>query len=376
MGNFFQSIQAFFSETIYTFSDHDISIGSLLFVLISIILSNRFRQYIIGLFDKYVLERLEKELDHKSHLRNYVNSFTYIFCLYTLLLLIDINNTFYSEVYVLFSPVLEFKFIEIGEFKLSFLLIIQCAIVWLFATEINLWIHRYLLDKLNTKYQDEGSRDSITKIINYVLFTLWVLIGFQLLSINISVLLAGSAVLGIGIGFGLQNMASNFVSGIVILFEKPIKKDDLIEVDGILGRVCEISFRSTIIRTRDNITIIVPNSKIISENVTNWSHGERMTRIHIPVGVSYNCDLNEARKILLNVANKHLSVLAEPDPKVLLEEFGDNSVNLTLWVWTLFPEQDKYIKSEIYFEIFELFREAGIEIPYPQRDVHIIKDDD
>lgn len=373
-----ESIINFFQMNLFLIGEYEVSPLVLMYIPFTFLIAHLLRKKVIIFFKAKFKHAVTLKLEHQkqSKLETYVNFITYIFCVYTLLLIINIGFKEYRDFYLLFSPILKFNFISLGSFKLSLLLIGQLTIVWMFAKELNLWLYQFFMESLNKRYSDdEGSKDSIIKIINYILFSVWLLIGVQVVDLDISFLLAGSAVLGIGIGFGLQNMASNFVSGIVILFEKPIKKEDLIEVDGILGRVHEISFRSTIIRTRDNITIIVPNSKIIAENVTNWSHGEKITRIHIPIGVSYSSDLQLAKNIILDIAKVHKSITSRPPPKVLLDSFGDNAVNLILNIWTVFPEQDKYIISEILFEVFGQFGKAGIQIPFPQRDIHIVSDE-
>ena len=178
--------------------------------------------------------------------------------------------------------------------------------------------------------------------------------------------------LGVGIGFGLQNITDNFISGIIILFEKPIKVGDRIEVGEVQGDVISISFRATTVLTNDNISIIVPNSEFISSKVINWSHNDRNIRFRIPVGVSYNEDPEKIKKILLSVANINDHVLKNPGPVVLFDEYGDSSLNFSLAVWTAtHSDKPRILKSELYFEIFKRFKEEGVEIPFPQRDIHI-----
>ncbi len=177
---------------------------------------------------------------------------------------------------------------------------------------------------------------------------------------------------GIGIGFGLQNITNNFVSGLIILFERPIKVGDRIEVGNVAGDVVNISARATTVVTNDNIAIIVPNSEFTSSTVINWSYTDRDVRFNIPVGVSYSSDPEVVGKLLLEVAHDHAGVLKEPKPDVLFEEFGESSLNFVLRVWTRdYTTRPGVFKSELNYRISKKFKEHGIEIPFPQRDIHI-----
>ncbi|MEQ8811332.1 MAG: mechanosensitive ion channel, partial [Imperialibacter sp.] len=169
-----------------------------------------------------------------------------------------------------------------------------------------------------------------------------------------------------------QNITNNFISGLIILFERPIKVGDRIEVGVIAGDVISINARATTIITNDNISVIVPNSEFISGTVINWSHSDRNVRFLFPVGVSYKEDPEKVKKILLEVADKNQYVLKSPPPTVMFDEFGDSSLNFSLGVWTsTHIEKPRVLKSELYFEIFKKFTEHNIEIPFPQRDLHI-----
>jgi small-conductance mechanosensitive channel len=183
-------------------------------------------------------------------------------------------------------------------------------------------------------------------------------------------ILAGAV--GVGIGFGLQNITNNFISGLIILFEQPIKEGDRIEVGDVSGDVIKISARSTMIVTNDNISIIVPNSQFIDSQVINWSHNDRNIRFNFPVGVSYKEDPQKIKKILLEVAKNNSGVLNLPEPDVLFEEFGDSSLNFNLRVWSSeYINRPKVLKSQLYYEVFKRFKEEGVEIPFPQRDLHL-----
>ncbi|WP_323758150.1 mechanosensitive ion channel family protein [Roseivirga sp.] len=223
-----------------------------------------------------------------------------------------------------------------------------------------------------SRYSDDvGVSESIGTIIQYVAVLVGGLIIVQS-TINLGSLNVLAGALGVGIGFGLQNIANNFISGLIILFERPIKVGDRIEVGNISGDVVKVAARATTVSTNDNISIIIPNSEFISQKVINWSHNDRNIRFHVPIGVSYNEDPAKIKSILFEVANKHPDVLKNPGPEVLFLEYADSSLNFDLMIWTsTFITRPVVLKSQLYFLIFEKFSQHGIEIPFPQRDIHI-----
>lgn len=239
-----------------------------------------------------------------------------------------------------------------------------------FTKKLKNWIVHKLLKKSKI---DIGVRLAVGTIIRYLILTLGFIIVIQTVGIDLSTLTILFGALGVGIGFGLQNITNNFVSGIIILFERPIKVGDRIELEDIEGDVIKISLRSTTIVTNDNISVIVPNSKFISSTIINWSHNDRNVRFNIPVGVSYGSDPEKVKSLLLEVAEGENTVLKNPPPDVIFNEFADSSLNFSLRVWTQkHITTPQVLKSKLYFQIFKVFKVNGIEIPFPQRDVHII----
>jgi small-conductance mechanosensitive channel len=217
-----------------------------------------------------------------------------------------------------------------------------------------------------------GVRQAVGSIIRYGVVAVGVVVIFETAGIDLSALTILAGALGIGVGFGLQNITNNLVSGLIILLERPIKVGDRIEVGKVVGDVLKISLRATTVRTNDNIAIIIPNSDFVSSSVTNWSYTDRDVRFNIPVGVSYNSDPEAVKRILLEVADEHSGVLKTPEPDVIFEEFGESSLNFLLRVWTREYITRPYIlRSELNFAIKKKFKEQGIEIPFPQRDLHI-----
>ena len=212
----------------------------------------------------------------------------------------------------------------------------------------------------------------LSRIIGYTLIAVGFYVAFQLVGVDLSSLAIIAASLGVGIGFGLQNIINNLVSGIIILAERPISIGDRIEVSGVAGRVTKIQLRSTTVITNDNITMIVPNADFISNTVTNWSHGDPKVRIRVPVGVAYGSDLKLLQRLLLEAAAEHPKALRDPSPVVLLTEFGDSSLNFELGVWTQeMTAIPIHFTSEMNFIIDQKLRENDIEIPFPQRDLHV-----
>ena len=283
---------------------------------------------------------------------------------------------FFKQVQKYFNEVKDFlsiHLIDLGNSSITlwtFLYLI--LLIWLLfflTSKLKKWIVYKVFAESKIEI---GVRLAVGTIIRYGVLVLGFIIVMQTVGINFSTLTILAGALGVGIGFGLQNITNNFVSGIIILFERPIKVGDRIQVGDVNGDVVNISMRSTTVVTNDNISVIVPNSEFISSTVINWSHTDRNVRFNIPVGVSYNEDPEFVKKILLGVADAEEGVLKEPAPDVLFNEFGDSSLNFNLLVWTSsFITIPGILKSRLYFEIFKKFKENNIEIPFPQRDVHI-----
>jgi small-conductance mechanosensitive channel len=248
-------------------------------------------------------------------------------------------------------------------------LILATIILIIVASALNKLISYRLLAKSRI---DLGVRIAVGSIVKYVLLVIGFVVILQTAGINLSSITILFGALGIGIGFGLQNVTNNFVSGIIILFERPIKVGDRIEVSDVAGDVVDISMRATTIVTNDNISIIVPNSQFISGTVINWSHTDRNVRFNFPVGVSYKEDPETVRQVLIGIATDNPGVLKSPNPDVLFSEYAESAMVFNLRVWTReYINRPGVLKSQLYYEIARRFREQGIEIPFPQRDVHI-----
>jgi len=246
------------------------------------------------------------------------------------------------------------------------------AFILLAAIFVTRIFTRLVFDRILKKFHlKDGLRYTLRRLTEYTLHLVGIVIAFQFVGINLSGLAVIFGLLSVGIGFGLQNVTANFVAGLVLLFERPIKIGDRITVGDVEGDVEEISMRATKIRTLNNISIIVPNSQFTSSNIVNWSYGDPRIRLDIEVGVSYRSDLDLVLKSLKDVALENPNVLKDPEPDVLLREFGESSWNMRLRLWIDNPTGHHQIRSDINCAIVRRFRENGIEIPFPQRDLNV-----
>ncbi|AFZ53445.1 mechanosensitive ion channel domain-containing protein [Cyanobacterium aponinum UTEX 3222] len=223
-----------------------------------------------------------------------------------------------------------------------------------------------ILNKLNI---DSANRETFANIISYFFGAILFILLLQYFGVNLSTLAVIGGGLGLGIGFGLQDITKNFISGLTLLFERPIKPGDFIEIENIKGYVTEISTRSTVVETQDGSEIFIPNSFFINHRFTNWSYNSFTARIIIPIAVAYQSDLVLVTELLLQSAYQESRVVAHPSPEVLLVGFGDSSLNLELRVWINPIDQEPEIRSNLNFIIEYLFRQYNITIPFPQRDV-------
>lgn len=268
---------------------------------------------------------------------------------------------------------LQIELFQLGESQFTtktlLLLIFSFFLLFFFSG----MIRRVLANKIFPRYKiDVGVGQAIATIVKYTLIVIGVVIIFQTSGIDLSALGILMGALGVGIGFGLQHITNNFISGIIILFERPVKVGDRVEIDGLAGNIVKISARATTILTNDNIAVIVPNSDFINKQVINWSHNDKKVRISFPVGVSYKEDPERIRKILLSVVDDNPGVMKEPRPYIRFDQFGDSSLNFNVMVWTSdYIDRPSALKSELYYAVFKAFREHNVEIPFPQRDIHI-----
>jgi len=218
---------------------------------------------------------------------------------------------------------------------------------------------------------ESGLRYTLARVSQYTIITLGVLISFQFIGIDLSSLAVIFGLLSVGIGFGLQNITSNFISGLIVLFERPISVGDRVSVGGVEGDVIEINIRATKIKTLNNISIIVPNSEFVSSNVVNYSHGDPSYRLDLEVGVSYTSDLDLVLKALKEVLDENPKIMKNPKAEIHLKEFGDSAWNMQIRGWIPYVKEYPVIRDNLNQAIVRKFREYNIEIPFPQRDLHV-----
>jgi small-conductance mechanosensitive channel len=232
---------------------------------------------------------------------------------------------------------------------------------------------RFLFNRLLARSGlDRALQHAIAQIVGYAVLVIGVIIVLDNAGIHLGALTVFAGAVGVGVGFGLKNIASNFISGLLILAERPIAIGDRIEVAGITGQVRQIRARSTVVMTNDNIAMIVPNEKFIDSPVTNWTYTDRRVRFRLPVGVAYGSDVKKVREALIAAAREHPATLSDPVPDAFLEKFGDSTIDFQLIVWSdEMSRRPSRFKSDLNYLICKHFEAAGIEIPNPQRDLHI-----
>ncbi|CAN5837458.1 hypothetical protein BH23GEM7_BH23GEM7_00740 [soil metagenome] len=255
--------------------------------------------------------------------------------------------------------------ITVGRLMLAVLMVyIAVLISWLLRTFVDSEVQR--------RWElDRGVGESINTLVHYFLITAGVLFAIGVLGVELQNFAIIAGALGVGIGFGLQNVVNNFVSGLILLFERPVRVGDTVVVGGEWGTIKKIGLRSTVVLTFDQSEMIVPNGDLVSEKVTNWTLSNPIARVLIPVGVAYGSDVEKVLEILVEAASAHPGVLAEPRPMALFVEFADSSLNFELRVWVRDIALRLEVRSKVLAEVDRRFRAAGIEIPFPQRDLHL-----
>lgn len=242
------------------------------------------------------------------------------------------------------------------------------AVSFSISGRIQALMQRRLFPRLHL---DAGLEFSTLRFAHYAIISVGLMIGLKILSVDLTGLAVVAGILSVGIGFGLQNVASNFISGIILLIERPITVGDHVTVGDTNGEVRAINMRSTEIVTTDNITVIVPNSEFVSGRVVNWSHGDPRMRVHVAVGVSYDADVEQVTRVLRDVAGRVDRVLPTPPPEVRFVRFGDSSLDFELLVWIANPRDEDIVASGLRYAIRAALLEANIDIPFPRRDVTV-----
>lgn len=258
--------------------------------------------------------------------------------------------------------------VSLSLFQIFLLIALLIGVFWFSSRTKRFLFNRFLVKS----GLDRSLQYAIAQIVSNLVLVIGIFLVLENTGIHLGALTVFAGAVGVGVGFGLQNIASNFISGLVILAERPITIGDRIEVAGVTGQVQQIRARSTLIVTNDNISMIVPNSKFIDSPVTNWTYGDPRVRFRVPIGVAYGSDVNKVREALIAAGRSTAHVLDDPAPSVFLTKFGESSIDFELVVWSSeMSHRPSRFKSDLNFAIEEKLREAGIEIPFPQRDVRI-----
>lgn len=275
-------------------------------------------------------------------------------------LLTDISQFFTSTLF------------QIGENPVSLRSLLELLVSFMSVLLVSRVFTNFLKERLLVRLGiDEGNREAIAVILRYLIVAFGVIITIQEIGFNLASLAVVAGGLGVGIGFGIQDLTTNFVSGLTLLLDRPVKVGDFVELEGLMGIVKKISIRSTIITTNDDSSVIVPNSNMISSKIVNWSYENPLLCLRLSIEVAENSDPLLVTETLLNIAYAEAGVLCEPHPKVFFVEFGDDCFKFELLVWTDRPTDREVIKSSLNFAIQYNFRQQGIAFPSNDRDLYL-----
>ncbi|MCB9079441.1 MAG: mechanosensitive ion channel [Anaerolineaceae bacterium] len=251
--------------------------------------------------------------------------------------------------------------------------VIFFALVVLYCFVVAAWITEILLYRvLNPRLGHEpGVVNAVTTISRYFIFLLGVVAVLQVVGLDPSTLALIGGGLSVGIGFGLQQIVADFISGLILLLEQAVRPGDVIDLNGEIGVVDKLSTRATTVRTIDNVELIIPNQTFLTNQITTFTKTETKVRMMVPLGVSYNSNPKQVRQIALQTAARHGLVLSDPEPMLLFRGFGDSSLNFDLAVWIDQPSRRPRVRSDLYYMLWDAFVEHSIEIPFPQRDLNL-----
>jgi small-conductance mechanosensitive channel len=263
--------------------------------------------------------------------------------------------------------------IQVGESYVSLLMIVTLVLLSALYLLLAFWISGLVEQRMRaSRHINPSLRVGIAKIIKFALITLAIIMALTEAGLNLASLAVFGGALGVGIGFGLQKIVSNFISGFILLGDRSIRPGDVITVGNNFGWVKELRARYIVVRNRDGVETLIPNENLVTTDVINWSYSDRKVRVRIPVQVSYDDDPEEAMAIMLEAGKAHPRAQKNPPPVVRLMEFADSGIALELRVWMTDPQEGVgNITSDINLAIWRGFKEAGITIPFPQRDVNL-----
>ncbi len=267
--------------------------------------------------------------------------------------------------------------IGFGASRLSVLSVLELLTATVFFIVLANWLSRWIESRARrSPHLNASMRVMLTKISKFTLYTLAMIFALKSVGIDLTTFAVFSGAIGVGIGFGLQKIFSNFISGFILLFDRSIRPGDVISIGERFGWVQSLQARYVVVRDRDGVETLIPNENLITSEVTNWSYSDRAVRHRIPVQISYRDDPELAMKLLLQAADNKPRVLRSPEPAARLLGFGENGINMELRIWINDPEKGvANVVSDVNLSIWKLFREHRITFPFPQRDVHLVATD-
>lgn len=322
-----------------------------------------------GLMVSRLLQRIINSISHKTQIHNNFTRFlrqgarlfVWISAFLLFLEILDLGV----------STVMNYVLYQTEKFRVHVYNIFVVLVILYLVRALLFLVEYWFNVRITNKKMDKGRGRSFMQIVKYLIWMVGIIIVISSLGFQITWIVASVSALLIGVGFGLQHIFNDFFSGIIILFDGSIEVDDVVEVEGVVGRVLDIGLRVSKLLTRDNVVIIVPNSQFTGERVINWTHNEEVTRFHVDIGVAYGSDVRLVERILLDVAKKHQQIETIPTPFVRFNDFGDSSLDFQLYFWTANDFLVENIKSDLRFDIDAQFRVNKVEIPFPQRDLHL-----
>ncbi|HEX9595255.1 MAG TPA: mechanosensitive ion channel domain-containing protein, partial [Anaerolineales bacterium] len=297
-----------------------------------------------------------------------VATVTYVVTITALLLVLGLMGMLTPTLHLLSVPLL-----TSGKTEISILVVLQAVLLVLAFLLVSRVVRTYLDYRIYSALGlDPGMATAINAFLSYTLGALGFLFGLRTMGLDLQALTIFAGALGIGAGFGLQTLTSNLAAGLTLVFGRTLRRGDVVTAGDMIGTVQEVGMRVTRLRTLDNIEILVPNAQLVESTLTNYTHTSPFIRLHVPVGVSYGADPHHVREVMLTVARSCPYVEPQPEPEVWFIEFGESSLNFELLVWMNIRQTSRgQVKSALYFALFQAFKAAGIEIPFPQRDLHI-----
>jgi len=350
---------------IIAFENYSISIMDAVLIIPVIVIA----LFVMKIFNRFIRK---KELQEKRYIKTISRILKILLMFIVFLGVLRILGVKLYNVFDFTGAVLSYKLFTLGETDVSLLTIVVILLVVYISTKLAKLARNYFNKTVFPRFKIEaGLQVSLSKIIGYTIIVIGIIIALQGLGIRLSALTVFAGVLGVGLGFGMQSITANMVSGIVILFERPIKEGDMVRLKNTIGEVKKINLRATVIRTIYNEHLIVPNSEFINATVENMSYSDLKLRISVKVGASYDSDPAVVKEALLEAARSTKNVMERPEPSVLFKEFGDSSLNFELFAWIDNPGKRFETESHLHFAVVEKFRDRKITIPYPQSDVYV-----